>query len=127
MDTTPELPPPDITFDDFAKLDLRVGLITEADRVPRKDRLLKLTVDVGEDSPRTIVAGLGETYEPCELVGKCALFLVNLAPRDFGKGLVSHGMILASGPDPKNLTILTPPPSHRAMVADIDRTGARVG
>ena len=127
MDTTATPPPTDITYDDFAKLDLRVGLITAAERVPKKDRLLKLTVDVGENFPRTIVAGIGETYEPCELVGKSALFLVNLAPRDFGKGLVSHGMILASGPDPKNLTLLTVPPSHRAMVPDIVRTGHRVG
>lgn len=127
MDTTATPPPADITYDDFAKLDLRLGLITAAERVPKKDRLLKLAVDVGEPAPRTIVAGIGETYEPVELVGKSALFLVNLVPRDFGKGLVSHGMILASGPDPKNLTILTAPPSHRAMVPDIVRTGARVG
>lgn len=125
MDTT--TPPSDITYDDFAKLDLRVGLITAAERVPKKDRLIKLTVDVGESSPRTIVAGIGETYEPCELTGKSAVFLTNLTPRDFGKGLVSHGMILASGPDPKNLTLFTVPPSHRANVPDIVRTGHRVG
>jgi methionyl-tRNA synthetase len=125
MDTTAPLP--EITYDDFAKLDLRVGLITAAEHVPKKDRLLKLTVDVGESSPRTIVAGIGQTYQPCELVGKSTLFLVNLAPRDFGKGLVSHGMILASGPDPKNLTILTVPPTHTPNLPPVNRTGARVG
>lgn len=121
------MPPPAVTFDHFAAIDLRIGLITEAVRVPKKDRLLKLTVDVGEPEPRTIVAGIGETYEPCELEGKSAVFLVNLEPRDFGKGLISHGMILATGPDPKNLSILTIPPSHRANVAEIVRTGAKVG
>lgn len=123
MDTT-TAPSPDITYDDFAKLDLRVGLITAAERVPRKDRLLKLTVDVGEGSPRTIVAGIGETYSPESLVDKHAVFLVNLAPRDFGKGLVSHGMILATGPNPKSLSFVA---ANHPYDADIVRAGARVG
>lgn len=107
MDTT-TTPPPAITYDHFAAIDLRIGLITEAVRVPKKDRLLKLTVDVGEAEPRTIVAGIGESYLPENLVNLRALFLVNLEPRDFGKGLISHGMILASGPDPKSLSLISP-------------------
>ena len=127
MDTTATHPIANITYDDFTKLDIRVGLITAAERVPKKARLLKLTVDVGEPTPRTIVAGIGQTYQPCELVGKSTVFLVNLPPRDFGNGLISHGMILASGPDPKNLTIFTAPPSHRPNLPEIVRTGHRVG
>ena len=122
MDTLPS--PAAIPFDHFTAVDLRVGLITAAVRVPRKDRLLQLTVDVGEAAPRTIVAGIGESYEPADLVGKSAAFLVNLEPRDFGKGLISHGMILATGPDPKNLSILT---TQKPYDADIVKAGARIG
>ena len=92
----PELGP--IAYDDFAKVDLRAGLIVAAERVPRKDKLLKLSVDVGEEAPRQIVAGLALTFGPDELVGRRVVVVANLAPRDFGKGLVSHGMLLASGP-----------------------------
>lgn len=87
-----------IAYDDFAKVDLRAGLITAAERVPKKDKLLKLAVDVGEAAPRQIVAGLALTFAPDELLGRRVLVVANLAPRDFGKGLVSHGMLLASGP-----------------------------
>lgn len=125
MTTDTTAPPPsDITYEEFSKLDLRVGLITAAERVPRKDRLLKLTVDVGEGSPRTIVAGIGETYSPETLVDKHAVFLVNLVPRDFGKGLVSHGMILATGPNPKSLSFIA---ANHPYDADVVRAGARVG
>lgn len=124
MDTTTPPPPAVITFDQFEAIDLRVGLITEAVRVPKKDRLLKLTVNLGEAEPRTIVAGIGESYEPQVLAGTFAVFLVNLAPRDFGKGLVSHGMILATGPDPKHLCILAP---RRDSVVDPIQAGARIG
>ncbi len=98
-----EPPPPapepgPIAYDEFAKVDLRAGLIVAAERVPRKDKLLKLSVDVGEETPRQIVAGLALTFAPDELVGRRVVVVANLAPRDFGKGLVSHGMLLASGP-----------------------------
>ena len=116
LETLPEEPPPTlrrdpeppaaaeqaplapIAYDDFAKVDLRAGLITAAERVPKKDKLLKLAVDVGEEAPRQIVAGLALTFAPDELVGRRVIVVANLAPRDFGKGLVSHGMLLASGP-----------------------------
>lgn len=89
---------PPITYDDFAKVDLRVGLVKTAEKVPKKDKLLKLSVDVGEAEPRTIVAGLALTFQPEQLVGRRVVVVANLAPRDFGKGLVSHGMLLATGP-----------------------------
>lgn len=89
----------EIGYDDFAKVELRVGLVRAAERVPKKDKLLKLEVDLGEPSgPRTIVAGLALTFAPEQLVGRRVVVVANLAPRSFGKGLVSHGMLLASGP-----------------------------
>jgi methionyl-tRNA synthetase len=87
-----------ICYDDFAKLDLRVGLVKACEKVPKKDKLLKLTVDLGEPEPRTIVAGLALTFTPEQLVGRRVIVVANLAPRDFGGKLVSHGMLLATGP-----------------------------
>lgn len=87
---------PLIEYADFAKLDLRLGTIVSAERVKKKDKLLELRIDTGEAAPRRIIAGLGASYEPSELIGKQVAVLVNLAPRDFGKGLVSEGMILAA-------------------------------
>jgi methionyl-tRNA synthetase len=90
-----------ITYDHFATVDLRLGLVRTAERVPKKDKLLKLAVDVGEEEPRTIVAGLALTFQPEQLVGRKVVVVANLAPREFGKGLVSHGMLLATGPSEK--------------------------
>ncbi len=89
---------PQVSYDNFAKVDLRVGLVTAAEKVPKKDKLLKLAVDVGEATPRQIVAGLALSFAPDALVGRRVIVVANLAPRDFGKGLVSHGMLLATGP-----------------------------
>lgn len=85
-----------INYDHFAKMDLRVGKVLSAERVPKADRLLLLQVDVGEPAPRTIVAGIAPYYEPAELVGQSVVVLVNLEPRKL-RGIVSHGMILAAG------------------------------
>ncbi len=87
-----------ITYDHFSTVDLRVGLVRTCERVPKKDKLLLLSVDLGEPAPRTIVAGLALSFKPEDLVGKRVVVVANLAPRDFGKGLVSHGMVLATGP-----------------------------
>jgi aspartyl-tRNA(Asn)/glutamyl-tRNA(Gln) amidotransferase subunit B len=98
------LPPPPgtpdlISHDELSRVDLRVGVIRSAERVPRKDKLLDLRVDLGEESgPRRIVAGLGLSFEPEALVGQRVVVAANLAPRDFGKGIVSFGMIMAAGP-----------------------------
>ena len=96
-----------IAYDDFAKLDLRVGVVISAERVKKKDKLLDLRVDIGEAAPRRIVAGIAAAYTPEAMVGKRVVVLCNLAPRDFGKGLVSEGMLLASD-DGKGLSMLTP-------------------
>lgn len=90
--------PAEIAFDEFAKVDLRVGVVLAAVKVPKKDKLLDLLVDVGEAEPRRIVSGLALSFPPEELVGKHVIVVCNLAPRAFSKDLVSHGMLLASGP-----------------------------
>ncbi|MGO9839429.1 MAG: methionine--tRNA ligase [Polyangiaceae bacterium] len=87
-----------ISYDQFAGVDLRVGVVRTCERVPKKDKLLKVAVDLGEPEPRTIIAGLALSFQPEELVGRNVIVVANLAPRDFGKGLVSHGMLLATGP-----------------------------
>jgi methionyl-tRNA synthetase len=87
-----------VAYDDFAKVDLRVGLVVSAERVPGKDKLLSLKVDLGEAESRPIVAGIALSYAPEDLVGKRVVVVANLDPRKFGKGLVSHGMLLAAGP-----------------------------
>jgi len=88
-----------ISYADFAKLQIRIGTIVAVEVVPEADKLLKLSVDVGEEIPRQIISGIREyVADPQELVGKQAPFLVNLAPRTI-RGLVSDGMILAVGND----------------------------
>jgi methionyl-tRNA synthetase len=85
-----------ITYDDFAKLDLRVGKVMQAQPIAGKDKLLHLTVDLGEPAPRTIVAGIAQAFKPEVLVGKQVIVVANLAPRKMA-GLMSQGMILAAG------------------------------
>lgn len=92
-------PSPEITFDDFSKVDIRIGRVLTAERIPKKDKLLKLSVDLGEVGIRTVIAGIGKVFAPETLVGVRALFVVNLAPREFQGVGTSHGMILAA-PDP---------------------------
>jgi methionyl-tRNA synthetase len=85
-----------ITYEDFAKLELRVGKVLSAVAVPKKDKLLHLQVDLGEVRPRSIVAGIAQAYKPDDMVGKQVIVVANLAPRKLA-GLVSEGMILAAG------------------------------
>ena len=84
-----------ISFDDFQKLDIRVGTVLECERVPKMKKLLKFLIDDGLNK-RTIVSGISQWYEPEQLVGKQVLFVANLAPREFKNGLVSEGMILSA-------------------------------
>ena len=91
---------PETTFDDFTKMDLRVGTILEAERVPKTEKLLKLLVDIGTER-RTIVSGIAGSYAPEDVIGKQAVILVNLQPRKI-KGIESKGMVLmAEGKDSK--------------------------
>lgn len=86
-----------VTFDDFVKVDFRVGTIRAAVRVPKSDKLLQMQVTFGGMGERQVLAGIGKTFEPDALVGKQFIFVVNLPPRKM-MGLESHGMILATGP-----------------------------
>ncbi|MFM2152773.1 MAG: methionine--tRNA ligase, partial [Pseudomonadota bacterium] len=88
---------PEIAFDDFTRLDLRVGLVLAAEALPKSDKMLKLSVDLGEGAPRTIGAGIAKAYAPEELVGRRVVVVANLAPRlmKIGKTeFVSQGMVL---------------------------------
>ena len=88
-----------IQYDDFAKLDIALGEILTVEIVEDADKLLKLTVDVGEENPRQIISGIREYFEdPASLVGAKCPFIVNLQPRVI-RGLESQGMILASEQD----------------------------
>ncbi|MGE0130688.1 MAG: methionine--tRNA ligase [Blastocatellales bacterium] len=84
-----------ITIDDFAKVELRVGQILTAERIPKADKLLKFTIDLGEAEPRQILAGIAQYYEPEKLIGRKVIVVANLAPRKM-RGLESQGMILAA-------------------------------
>ena len=86
-----------ITFDDFKKLDLRIGKVLSASRVEGTDKLIKLELDVGSNK-RQIVAGMAEFLGAEDLVGKQVPILVNLEPRRF-RGIESHGMVLAADVD----------------------------
>ena len=86
---------PIITFDDFIKLDIRIGTVIEAEKVPNSSKLLKLIIDFG-DFKRQILAGIGTKYSPEDLQGKQIPVIVNLAPRKMA-GLESQGMIMAVG------------------------------
>ncbi|MFS8067868.1 MAG: hypothetical protein ACMG6S_16015 [Byssovorax sp.] len=88
-----------VSHEDFARIDLRVGAVLSATRVPHEDALLDLRVDTGDQGgPRRIIAGLGLSFAPEDLVGQKVIVAVNLEPRSFSKELVSQGMILAGGP-----------------------------
>lgn len=95
-----------ISYDDFAKLDIRIGTVQAAERVPETDKLIKCTIDFGELGIRTIVSGIAQWKTPEDLVGKQLPYIVNLAPRMI-KGVESQGMLLA-GSDGDLLVLLHP-------------------
>jgi methionyl-tRNA synthetase len=95
-----------IEFDDFAKLDLRIAKIIKADHVEGAEKLLQLTVDIGDET-RNIFAGIKSAYAPEDLEGKLTLVIANLAPRKMRFGS-SEGMVLAAGPGGKDIWILSP-------------------
>jgi methionyl-tRNA synthetase len=86
----------DVSIDDFAKIDLRAAKVLTAERVPKADKLLKLTLEIGAGEPRTVVSGIAPTYTPETIVGKTVIYFANLAPRKI-RGVLSQGMILAAG------------------------------
>jgi methionyl-tRNA synthetase len=96
----------EVTVEDFAKLDLRIAKIVAAEVVNGADKLLKLTVDIG-DGQRTVFAGIRSAYAPEQLAGRLTLVLANLKPRKMRFG-VSEGMVLAAGPGGKDIFLLAP-------------------
>jgi methionine--tRNA ligase beta chain len=88
-----------ISFDDFKKLDIRIGRVTAAEKVQGADKLLKLEIDIGAEK-RQLVAGIAQDYKPDSLIGKEIPVLLNLEPRTI-RGVESHGMILAAVMDGK--------------------------
>ena len=97
---------PNIEFDDFTKLDIRVGTILECQKVPKADKLLQFKIDDGLET-RTIVSGIAKHYQPEELVGKQVCFIANLAPRKL-KGIISEGMILSAENNDGSLAVIMP-------------------
>jgi len=104
---TAESATPTITFDDFAKLDLRVGRVIEAKEHPNADKLLVLKVDLGREQ-RQIVAGIRGHYQAADLVGRQIVVVANLAPRKM-RGEESQGMLLAASNDDKAKVIVISP------------------
>jgi len=96
----------EIEFDDFAKIDLRIAKIVNAETVPEANKLLKLTLDIGLGQ-RQVFAGIKSAYDPSKLIGKHTVMVVNLKPRKMRFGL-SEGMVLAAGPGGKDLFLLNP-------------------
>lgn len=95
-----------ITIDDFVKVDLRVAKIINAEAVPKANKLIKLTLDIGNET-RQVFAGIKAAYDPKELIGRQTVMVANLAPRQMKFGL-SEGMVLAAGPGGSELFILSP-------------------
>ena len=96
----------EITFDEFAKLDMRVATIVNAQHVEGADKLLQLTLDLGGET-RQVFAGIKAAYEPDTLIGRLTVMVANLAPRKMRFG-VSEGMVLAAGPGNKDIFLLSP-------------------
>ena len=96
-----------ISIDDFSKVDLRVARIVNAEHIEGAEKLLKLTLDIGEAQPRTVFAGIKSAYDPEKLKGRMTVMVANLAPRKMKFGL-SEGMVLAASGDESGLFILSP-------------------
>lgn len=102
--------PATITIDDFMKVELKAAKVLEAERMPKSQKLLKLKVDAGEAEPRTILAGIAESYEPEAMVGRTIVIVANLAPRKM-MGIESNGMVLAASPDGGKAIVLNAEPA----------------
>ena len=102
----PEPQQPDVPFDDFMKVDIRVGTVMECSRVPKADKLLQFRIDDGMEQ-RTIVSGIAKYYSPEDLVGKQVCFVANFAPRKL-KGVMSQGMILSAQNPDGSLVVIGP-------------------
>ena len=106
--TTVEVKPlkPEITFDDFSKLDIRIGKVLAAEKMEKSNKLLKLTIDTGVDK-RTVLSGIAQHFSPEEMVGKQVTLIANLAPRKM-MGIESQGMVLMAEDGDGTLKLLHP-------------------
>ena len=95
---TPPTSDAKIAIDDFMKVELRAAKVLTAEAVPKSKKLIRLSVDVGEPEPRTILAGIAEGYQPAELVGRTIAIVANLKPAKL-MGIESNGMVLAASPE----------------------------
>jgi methionyl-tRNA synthetase len=98
---------PECTFDEFAKVDMRVARVVAAEDVKESNKLLRLTLSLGGDVQRNVFAGIKGVYKPEDLVGRLVICCANLAPRKMKFG-TSEGMVLAAGPGGKDIFILSP-------------------
>ena len=96
------------TIDDFAKIDLRVARVIAAEEVPDAKKLLRLTLSLGDDTVRTVFAGIKGVYTPDSLVGRLVVVVANLAPRQMKFGLSSGMVVAASGPGSPGVYLLSP-------------------
>jgi len=101
-----------ISFDEFRRMDLRIGKVLDADPIAGTDKLLQLTVDIGEEQPRVVVAGIAQTFRPRELIGASVVVVANLEPATI-RGVQSQGMILAAG-DEQPTALIVPDRNCRA-------------
>lgn len=101
-----------ITYDDFKKVEMKVGQIVAAEAIEKSEKLLRLTVDFGEENPRQVLSGIAKSYKPEDIVGKQFVFVINLEPRQI-MGLESQAMILAANGEagPVALTPNSPTPN----------------
>jgi len=97
-----------ISIEDFKRVDLRVGLVKSAERVPGSEKLIKLMVDLGELGERQLIAGLAKWYKPEDFIGKYIVVVANLKPKRL-MGLESQGMLLATDTDPPVLVVAEKP------------------
>jgi len=104
--TVSEAEPSFITIDDFAKVQLRVGKVLEAERIPKADKLLRLQVDLGSEK-RQILAGIAQHYSPDDMIGRSVVIVANLAPRTL-RGYESQGMLLAASDESGQLALINP-------------------
>ena len=98
---------PTISFDEFAKVDLRVARVIAAEEVPKSKKLLRLTLSLGGEERRNVFAGIKEAYTPDQLVGRLVICVANLEPRKMTFG-ISEGMVVAAGPGGSEIYLLSP-------------------
>ena len=99
---------PHISIDDFMKVDLRIARIVNAEEVPEANKLLKLQLDIGEEKPRQVFAGIKSSFKPEDLIGKFTVMVANLAPRKMRFGMSEGMVIVASKPDGDQLYLIEP-------------------